>query len=73
VNPAAELLADHARLALMARMEEFYARLTGCDCSAEIFVVSRVSLRGTYYVQRLGSCDFYEVNVKLAGGKRVGP
>lgn len=65
VNPAAELIAEQTRSYLMAEMEEFYARLTGCDCEAGIFVVSRVSVRGYYSVHRLGSCDFYEVNYKV--------
>jgi hypothetical protein len=49
---------------LMEKIEQFYFKLTGSQCRAQIFVVRRDSLRGCYYVQRLGSGDFYEVNIK---------
>ena len=48
---------------LMSEMEKFYERLTGCKCSAQIFVVRRDSVVGCYSVHRLGSGDFYEVNI----------
>ena len=62
-NPALELVTDVRRAALMLRMKRFYEALTGGECEAGIFCVSKTSLRGCYSVHRLGSCDFYEVNV----------
>lgn len=58
------VLVERQRKALMRRMETFYGHLTGSKCEAGIFVVSRESVRGCYFVHRLDSCDFYEVNIK---------
>lgn len=55
---------ERQRNALMKRMKKFYERLTGAECEAGFFCVSKTSLRGCYYVHRLASCDFYEVNIR---------
>ena len=63
--PIDPILIDQQRTGLMAEMARFYTQLTGCECEANFFCVSKTSMRGCYYVHRLDSCDFYEVNVKM--------
>lgn len=53
---------QHAHV--MKRIRKFYERLIGSECEVQLFVVSKTSIRGWYYVHRLNSCDFYEVNIR---------
>lgn len=52
---------------LRAAIAEMYRRITGRECSVDVFVVRKDSALGYYMVHPIPSGDFYLVNVKKLG------